>query len=624
MASIDNRDLTIEQAFKSCFYVVPDYQREYVWTEKQVKQLLEDINEHMDSSSPEDYYFIGTILVSPRDREKSRFDVIDGQQRLTTTFLILCALRVLFGKKEQGQKQSEYIYSLTVDGDTDAQGELKRNLKLEAGYENAGEVIKKIVEVNGDPQVVRANIQDSGIHPFGSVKKILDAYEAIYRFLDDNYNDEADLKKYWGHLTNRVIFIQISTDFISALKIFETINARGVGLSPMDLLKNLLFTQVPKEQFSQLKNEWKNITRPLEKNKEKPLRFLRYFLMANYDIKNKRNDAIVREDEIYDWFSNKENATLTDYQKDPFEFVRQITHNVKHYTNFIKDRGNDGEDNLAMKSLKILMGKKGGMHYVLLLAATNLPKRLFDQFVAQLESFLFFYIFTKTPTKELEPKFSVWADEVRKIAHLKDPEEQLKKLNEFVSENFAQNMDKKKQELEDALKRLTLHSMQQYRIRYFLARLTQHVNMAFRGEKERGSLDSYSKLEIEHILPIKPKDDLLSTWQEKHPDLSYDELKKFYDEQKNLLGNLTLLEKSINAALGNNFYESKVPKYAESGNYLTRSLSGLADVGQNTSITRINKQLLEFKEWDAKTIEKRQLMLIDLAKDIWKTTEITA
>lgn len=99
------------------------------------------------------------------------------------------------------------------------------------------------------------------------------------------------LKKYWGYLANNVVFIQISTDVSSALKIFETINERGVGLNPMDLLKNLLFTQVKQTQFSQLKDEWKKITKPLEKGKEKPLRFLRYFLMANYAIKNERGEA---------------------------------------------------------------------------------------------------------------------------------------------------------------------------------------------------------------------------------------------------------------------------------------------------------------------------------------------
>jgi uncharacterized protein with ParB-like and HNH nuclease domain len=55
-------------------------------------------------------------------------------------------------------------------------------------------------------------------------------------------------------LANNVVFIQISTDVSSALKIFETINERGVGLNPMDLLKNLLFTQVAQKDFTKLKN----------------------------------------------------------------------------------------------------------------------------------------------------------------------------------------------------------------------------------------------------------------------------------------------------------------------------------------------------------------------------------
>ncbi len=611
MARIENHKFTIDEAFRECFYIVPDYQREYVWKEKQITKLLEDINEQMDSSSSE--YFIGTILVSPRDGEKGHYDVIDGQQRLTTTFLALCALRVLFSEMPQGQM----INGLTATSYTDAQGDIKTNLKLEPRYENAAEVIEKIVQAKGDPQAVRANIQSSGIQIYGSVENILNAYDVIYRFLTNNYDDEAELKKYWGHLANNVVFIQISTDVSSALKIFETINERGVGLNPMDLLKNMLFTQVSPERFTQLKDEWKKITNPLEKNKEKPLRFLRYFLMANYDIKNERNDAIVREDEIYDWFSKKENAALTGYKENPFEFVRQITRNVNRYIDFSNGLGNDSKPSLAMDSLKKLTGGAFSLHYVLLMAAASLPKTLFDQFVAQLESFLFFYIFTKTPTKDLERSFSLWVDEVRDIAQLEKPEEQRKKLNDFVSERFAQNMVKKTPELKDALKRLTLHSMQQYRTRYLLARLTQHVDMAFSGQKVRGSLDPYFKLEIEHILPNNPINDLRATWQERHPKL-------IYDEHKNRLGNLALLEKPINIVAGNDFYAGKVPEYAKSGNYLTRSLSALAEVGQNTSISRINEKLSSFEKWDAEDIEIRQLLLITLSQDIWKISELTA
>ena len=609
MARIENHKYSIEEAFRECFYVVPDYQREYVWTDKEVHQLLEDIGEQIDAGTTREY-FIGTVLVSPTD-QKSHYEVIDGQQRLTTFFLLLCALKHLF----QGEPQRQMLSGLISTSYVDSDGEVRTNLKLEPRYESAGEVMAKLVELDAEPQAVRAGIQAAGIASFGSLENLVNAYSTLYRYLKDNYDDTPKLKKYWGYLANNVVFIQISTDVSSALKIFETINERGVGLNPMDLLKNLLFTQVKQAQFTQLKDEWKKITKPLEKEKEKPLRFLRYFLMANYVIKNERGDAVVREDEIYDWFIAKDNAALCDYAGKPFEFVRKVIRNVEHYLAFANGMGNDGKPSLAMDSLKRLAGGAFSLHYVLLLAAANFPKPLFDHFVAQLESFLFYYIFTKTPTKDLERSFSQWADELRAIADASDPVKQKAQLNAFVADRFEKNMAGKSQELADALRRFTLYSMQQYRTRYLLARLTQHVEMAFSGLKTPGSLEPFTKLEIEHILPDNPKAELRATWAAENPNA-------VYDDYKNRLGNLTLLEKPINIVAGNDFYTAKQVEYGKSGNYLTRSLVALTDVGQNTSISRINAKLAAFPAWNAASIEKRHGLLITLAQDVWKTSAI--
>ena len=609
MARIENHKYSIEEAFRECFYIVPDYQREYVWTDKEVHQLLEDIGEQIDAGTTREY-FIGTVLVSPTD-QKNHYEVIDGQQRLTTFFLLLCALKHLF----QGESQRQTVSGLISTSYTDSDGETRTSLKLEPRYENAGEVITKLVELDADPQTVRAGIQSAGIGSFGSLENLVNAYSTLYRYLKDNYDSAAKLKKYWGYLANNVVFIQISTDVSSALKIFETINERGVGLNPMDLLKNLLFTQVKQAQFTQLKDEWKKITKPLEREKEKPLRFLRYFLMANYVIKNERGDAVVREDEIYDWFVDKDNAALCDYANKPFEFVRKVIRNVEHYLAFSNGLGNDGKPSLAMDSLKRLAGGAFSLHYVLLLAAANFPKPLFDHFVAQLESFLFYYIFTKTPTKDLERSFSQWADELRAIAAATDPVKQKVQLNAFIADRFDTNMAGKSQELVDALRRFTLYSMQQYRTRYLLARLTQHVEMAFSGLKMPGSLEPFTKLEIEHILPDNPKEELRGKWGAENPGAGYDDC-------KNRLGNLTLLEKPINIVAGNDFYSAKRAEYRKSGNYLTRSLVELASVGQNTSISRINEKLKAFPAWDAKAIEARHGLLITLAQDVWKTSPI--
>ncbi len=516
----------------------------------------------------------------------------------------------------QKEPEAQLLNRLISDSYTTSSG-IETRLKLDPRYENASEVMAKLVEINGEPMAVRSGIMAAGITSFGSLENLVNAYATLYRYLQDNYDDVAKLKKYWFYLATNVVFIQISTDVSSALKIFETINERGVGLNSMDLLKNLLFTQVTPDQFSKLKDEWKKITSPLEKGKEKPLRFLRYFLMANYPVKNEKGESVIYEDKIYDWFINKDNAALCDYAGKPFEFVRKVIRNVEHYINFTDGLGNDGKPSLAMDSLKRLAGGAFSLHYVLLLAAAPLPKPLFDHFVTQLESFLFYYIFTKTPTKDLEKNFSTWADEMRGIAALGDAAAQKEKINAFVADHFQKNMDGKAQELSDALKRFSLYSMQQYRTRYLLARLAQHVDLAFSGVKVPGSLEPYTTLEIEHILPDTPTDELRAAWAAGNPDA-------VYDDYKTRLGNLTLLEKPHNIIAGNNFYTEKLKIYRDCNNYLTRSMAELATIGQNSSVSRINEKLAAFPTWDAAAIDKRHTLLMALAQDIWKTNAIDA
>src|SRR5690606_31346316 len=101
-----------------------------------------------------------------------------------------------------------------------------------------------------------------------------------------------------------------------------------------------------------------------------------------------------------------------------------------------------------------------------------------------------------------------------------------------------------------------------------------------------------ASLEIEHILPNTPTAELRNQWAADSPQAHY-------DDYKNRLGNLTLLEKPINIVAGNDFYSGKRSEYRKSGNYLTRSLVDLAVVGQNSSVTRINEQLKAFPAWNA-------------------------
>ncbi|MEN9446071.1 MAG: hypothetical protein RL728_583, partial [Bacteroidota bacterium] len=264
------------EKLKDYFFLVPDYQREYVWKpDDQVEQFIMDIdNEFEDGKANQKSYFIGSIIIV---KNKEKYDVIDGQQRLTTTILSLCAFRDLLKpiKNQLNQVGEEYyklIESLLFSFDISSN---EMQLRLELQYEESKDYLSKLILGN-----------DYNDEYTPSIKKMEQAYEKLKSHF------ETYLKEGLDHLTNftRYFLTKIelvvieSENLSSALKIFETINQRGAGLNAMDLVKNLLFSQAKESEFQNIKDTWKDITLNLQSCKEEnsPLRFLRYFLMARY------------------------------------------------------------------------------------------------------------------------------------------------------------------------------------------------------------------------------------------------------------------------------------------------------------------------------------------------------
>jgi len=155
---------------------------------------------------------------------------------------------------------------------------------------------------------------------------------------------------------------------------------------------------------------------------------------------------------------------------------------------------------------------------------------------------------------------------------------------------------------------LTTDSLQAYRIKYILAKLTRYVDNYYIGNYEDRDLSEFmiKGIEKEHILPENPEKELRDSFGEE------------YDAYKIKLGNLTLFEKPMNIVARNDFFDLKKELYKDSKFYLTRSLSGLITVGKNSSINRINARLKSFDKWSKQEIDDRQKILLDLAHDVWK------
>ena len=582
--TIQSQDIKVADVFQA-FYTVPDYQREYVWKTEQVEQLLSDINAELAGNDPTKApeYFIGSIVVCPGSH--GVLELIDGQQRMTTLFLILCAIRDHI--KELKEKPPGALDSQIAATSTDAVGQDHFRYRLELQYEDSGDILVRAAKgtLNGDDVTLTR-----------SINNIRNAYKVTLSFLRQEFGDDVSTsRRFYGYLTNKVKLIRIQTeDVAKALKIFETINDRGVGLDSMDLLKNLLFMKASRDDFEKLKDSWKELQDVIFDMREKPLRFLRYFIFSRYDV------DVLREDQIYGWFAR--NEQVCGYTANPISFAKELLRSAQAYKNFLEGKDKSGNKNTRLENLQRLGGGAARQHLILLLAGGDLPGELFDRLAQEVEDLFFVYVITREPTRDFERSFARWAIELRQISDEVA-------LEAFIDRQFVPAKVELSDRFDDALRRLYVDSVQKYRLRYILAKLTQHIEIMAYGRTEGTKwLSRYigGGFEIEHIFPQDPSEE------------AKDEFGEFEDPKiSDRLGNLVLVEKSINASLGNRPYSQKQKVYPQSQLLLTKALPERPKVGTKTKIDEAVADLDPFQEWSEASVTERQKKLAGLARLVW-------
>ena len=584
MAIIESRDFTLEELF-GYFYVVRAYQREYVWEEKHVNDLLSDVYIQFDENkSGSDWeYFIGSIIVC---ESKNVYELIDGQQRMTTICLILCAIRDVLQELEPN-KSLDALKKLISSSITDRNGNEKFRDRIELQYD---EDSRKVLENIASKQ------EYNDIPENSSVERIKIAYETALDFLKKEFGEDKnaipELRKFYARFIQNVKLVRVETKSMSqALTVFATINNRGVGLNGMDLLKNLMFIQIKNKDFNKLKEKWQKMLDIIYKSKENPLRFLRYFIMANYDSER------LRQDNIYEWF--EQNKEQCGYLEKPFIFMDLLLTSAQALAYFKKGKDIQGNPNRYLENILYLSSSQ---HFVLLLATQNMSKELFTEMCKNLENFLFIHNITRQGNNKLESLFIKWANKLRKVRDKAS-------LQKFIAEEIEPKKQNLVKEFDDAFLEFNESSVNKKKLQYILAKLTQYIDeTAYQNDESHIHLKNYinKSVEIEHILPQK-----------------YDKLKSSFDKPDEIdkyvkrLGNLTLIEKPINSSIKNKPFEIKKEAYKKSKYLITKSIAEKVNIGVNTSIDRAVKDLETYEEWNSKSIESRQKMLTKLAKKVW-------
>jgi uncharacterized protein with ParB-like and HNH nuclease domain len=592
---IESKDLEIRSLFQE-YYVVPDYQRDYVWGERsnerpvdEVELFLNDIysefEEHSQKNPTE--YFIGTIITC--ENKNGSYDVIDGQQRLTTIFLTVCAIRDAMAKHSADTRELDAMISQVS---TDSFGkQLKRN-RLILQYSDSGDILDSIVS---------NEVIDEESLTTRSTKNIYNCYKTVENFLLLKFKDKiSEIQKFNGYFLKQIKLINVETPNLKkALIIFATINDRGVGLDAMDLLKNLMFINANQNQFAQLKDKWKALTDTIYSANEKPLRFLRYFILADYATETR-----IREDDAYEWF--QENRDKIGYSDDPIRLVDSLIGAAKSYKNFRSGKTPNGTSELALSRIQRLGGSSVRQPYILLLAGRHLQKEQFSQLATMVENLFALWLVTGTQSKVTEPEIVKLArilTEVQPTDH-----EAFKKFLSHVETNIIKS---KAKDFTRAMMNLHQWHMPKYRMKYFLAKVTQFIEQqAFNVKAANADLDTYleSSVEIEHIHPLLPSDKAVEEFGDNDED-------EFY---RRAMGNLLLLDKSRNVIARNHPFSQKQKIYAESNFMLSQYLAKSPEVGKTDQISRTFENHMEsFSKWTPSTVLERQKMLVKIAHEVW-------
>ena len=341
--SVDQKNIFDLLKDKKADFLIPDYQRPYAWQEKECQKLWDDIFEFAIPENDatkfdtNDEYFLGPIVTFMNNDKK--LEVIDGQQRLTTILLLLRAFYAKYGSMQDEQSRSTRENIEKCIWKTDEFGKPNLN-ELKIDSEVAMDKYKEEF----------LNILKTGIVE----KDQKSRYAENYRFFQEKINNFLDTYPgYFSYLPIRIlnncILLPIEAESQeTALRIFSTLNDRGLPLSDADIFKAQFYKYFnEKGEKDSFVKKWKELEELCElifhPNQGTPMdelftRYM-YFLRAKKGIKSSTTEAL-----------------RSFYEKDSYKILKNdhIFEDLINLADFWKDVLNQNVDRFSNRILKRL------------------------------------------------------------------------------------------------------------------------------------------------------------------------------------------------------------------------------------------------------------------------------
>ncbi|MCY3640078.1 MAG: DUF262 domain-containing protein [Gammaproteobacteria bacterium] len=541
-------------------YRVPAFQRDYSWGPDEWDDLWQDIVALTDEDS-EPAHYMGYLVLQSADNKD--FEIIDGQQRMTTLSLLVLAaishLRALADSENEQDPENRRAEQLrgSYIGYLDPVTLVPRS-KLTLNRHNDRYYQSYLVPLEPLPR--------QGLN--ASERLLRRAFLWFEERLRSHVGDDGTaVARFVDEVVDKLLFTVITvTDELNAFTVFETLNARGVRLSSTDLLKNFLFSVVARDgthesEITALEERWEGIIGLL--GSESFPEFLRTFW-------NSRN-PLVRKAELFKTIRATVNGRAA-----AFDLVRDLDRQARVYAQLRNP--DQGGWTSAERDCLWQLGLFGVRQpFAVLLAAfdrfADSDRPGFERFLKAIAVVSFRYnLICRRQSNEQE---AVYNRVARRISNgeINEPSAAIEALRPVYPENGP---------FRTAFAEKTLNVRRNRKvIRFILLRLERKLS----GQDFDFESDTYN---IEHVLP-------------EHPDEGWEHFdERHRDEFTHRLGNQTLLEAAPNRELGNAAYSGKCEVYQQSEFAITRRVAE------------------EFEAWTVEKIRAHQQWMARQATDIWR------
>ena len=319
-------------------FAIPEYQRPYAWTTDQIQTLFDDLVEYTSGEEKDSTYFLGTIVAYENDENEQ--EIIDGQQRITSLFLLL---RALYSKLSS---MSETLQSKNFMRQIEAAMWEQDELTAEVDFEKVLIVSRVVGEEENN---IFTNILVTGETEKGRKDTYSENYKLFVELIEDYASKEPELF-YWfiQNVLNRAILLPITADSQdTALTIFSTLNDRGLALSDADIFKAKIYNYIDNSQKKDFIEEWKLIDESAS-NANESIQKLFYYYM--FYLRAKENDRNTTTPGIRKYYSQNQFEKL--YQSDLLTNLRLLVSLWTVINNRIVVEGENWSENKEI--LKVL------------------------------------------------------------------------------------------------------------------------------------------------------------------------------------------------------------------------------------------------------------------------------